>query len=63
MKQCIHPNCNQFLKDWELRLCKYHQKELQNNGKPGHWTCTWCSDYSGGFDTNAEFEAATGELT
>ena len=41
MKFCIHPNCNQMtLNDG---LCKYHKEEFDNNGKEGHWLCSWCS--------------------
>jgi hypothetical protein len=43
MNQCNHPNCKQD--KVENGLCAYHLEEYNNNGKPGHWTCTWCNEY------------------
>jgi len=43
---CIHANCQQKTYSGTDRLCKYHREEYVNNGKPGHWTCTWCTEYA-----------------
>lgn len=48
MKTCIHPNCKPLQANInENGLCKYHQAELDNSGKEGHWTCTWCEEKKG----------------
>ena len=43
MKFCVHPNCNSVV--FSDGLCKYHKKEFENNGKEGHWLCSWCTEY------------------
>ena len=47
MKTCKHPNCKPLQQANENGLCEYHQKELDNLGKEGHWSCSWCEKYKG----------------
>jgi hypothetical protein len=51
MNQCNHPNCKQG--KVENGLCEYHLEEYNNNGKPGHWTCTWCTEYKQETETHS----------
>lgn len=44
MKHCIHNGCTQKTYSNDP-LCKFHRDELENNGKPGHWICSWCTNY------------------
>ena len=43
-KYCEHSNCRPLTKVFKEGLCEYHYKEFLNNGKPGHWNCSWCED-------------------
>jgi hypothetical protein len=45
MNKCIHANCK-AVNEVPNRLCDFHREELENNGKPGHWTCSWCTEYA-----------------
>ena len=45
MKFCQHANCSSMTLAKLNGLCKYHQGEFDNNGKEGHWTCTWCTEF------------------
>ena len=47
MKYCIHANCSQKTYSQD-ELCKFHREEFVNNGKEGHWECTWCEEYKKG---------------
>ena len=44
MKYCVHANCSQ--KTYIDQLCKFHRDEAKNNGKEGHFTCTWCTEWN-----------------
>lgn len=51
MTECIHAGCSnkEYQKkealNNEYSLCKYHYRELVNNGHPGFWDCDWCRDF------------------
>lgn len=44
-KTCLHAGCNYYYNLLDNGFCEYHWKELQSNGKSGHITCSWCTDY------------------
>ena len=43
---CRHPNCHYYYNLNSNGFCEYHQAELDNNGKPGHVTCSWCTEWN-----------------
>jgi len=42
---CKHSNCKYYYNLNANGFCEFHQEELDNNGKPGHVTCSWCTEY------------------
>jgi hypothetical protein len=42
---CKHSGCKYFYNLNKNGFCDFHQEELDNNGKPGHVTCSWCTEY------------------
>lgn len=51
---CKHTNCKYFYNLNKNEFCEYHQAELDNNGKPGFVTCSWCTNYREGLETMAQ---------